>query len=288
MTADQEKGETEHAKQTNKKSGERVNAQRRGTHVPPSESSQIKPSRRDILRKAAATSIIGFGGTMAAGVGSAAATDTKSPIESVDKLSGKEREHALSLARKDSRTRQLKDHFTQQGYQPLFGDAKAFKTDTKKYSEWYTVVIPFETDDPEREVFITYTDAPTTDTPVTGQNIQHIVPEDGSESYWKITEYISKKSGIESHQRQLRQAQVAQLSVSNNDQIGTMLINCPNPDWGCILSLAGSYAATIAACGSCAASSGWLVNACLACIATLLNEAGVAIKCGGPDNDPCR
>ncbi|MFW6449159.1 MAG: hypothetical protein ACOC0X_06420, partial [Halobacteriota archaeon] len=56
---------------------------------------------------------------------------------------------------------------------------------------------------------------------------------------------------------------------------------CSDLDWGCVLSIAGAWAATFASCGACVLDPSKIV--CISCIGAVLSAAGTTLGC-----DVCR
>jgi len=66
---------------------------------------------------------------------------------------------------------------------------------------------------------------------------------------------------------------ISSLQASATGNISTQAsLPCLWPDTGCIQRMAEAYAEEVVVCGSCVASSGWLVPSCAACVAALIEE----------------
>lgn len=218
--------------------------------------------RRSFLKQTASvgTAVVG----LSAAAGSVSADDVV--VESVD---GADSMRLVSSALRDRRTRGvLRTGTTGRGIAPNVRDAQVYRTETTS-STWNTVVVPFTARDGD-ELFVFWSDNDAYETQVSLVRVS----ETRTEREWTVTETLPDGS---TYTRE--NATLDELAGVDQDGVSTQFLGCNNPNWGCILSTAGAYAGVIGACGSCAASSGWLIPACASCIGTILGSAGLTISC---------
>lgn len=215
-------------------------------------------TRRGMIKKAAS----------ALGVSVAGLTALTNEVEAAKnedvarKLHRGDRKQALAAALSDSRTKQIRGEFLDAGYRPAVNEAYTVRSNHEG-RQWDTVVIPFRDGEPTDEIqtYITWSNNPEYEVQVAGYHIVHREPDD-EEAYWDVTSYRVADGEV----------------LVETDQTPNFL-GCNNISWGCVLTLAGAYSGTIAACGSCVASSGWLVWACAACVSAILSAGGATLLC---------
>lgn len=173
------------------------------------------------------------------------------------------RAKALGRALSKDNVRSIMRTFTtEKGWMPQFSDAIAYKTEYEGES-WNTVVLPFDDGDPtqEEQTYLTWSNNPKYEFQVSGHHTGHHVPDD-AEAYWDVTRYTVQNGEV----------------VTEHETVMNFL-GCSNIGWGCVLTLASLYGGTIITCGTCIASSGWLITACARCVLALLGTGGATILC---------
>lgn len=215
-------------------------------------------SRRGFLKTAASALGVSVAGLASLTREVKAAADE----HDVEQLKGRDRRTALADALSDSRTKDLRSELLNRGYRPAVNDAYTVRSEGNGEA-WRTVVIPFRDGDPSQQTqtYIAWSDNTDYEQQVSAHHVERYVPED-NEPYWVATSLYFEGGNIVE----------AQTEIPN-------FLGCNNVSWGCVLTLAGAYTGTIAACGSCAASGGWLVWACAACISAILSSGGATLLC---------
>jgi len=225
-------------------------------------------SRRSFLRRTAVAGSATLGLPAVAERAKAAAEDTE-----VTEVTGRDRGRLLSSALRDRRTRTLFRETVSGGrVHPEVHDAYLYRTETDS-DAWHTVVIPFSSDESDERIYLFWSDNEDYETQVSVSRISRTRTDDG-ETAWTVVESFPDGDAVTTTELDVGR-------LASNDGVTTQdhFLGCHNPNWGCILSTAGAYAGTIGACGSCAASGGWLIPACASCIGTILGSAGLTISC---------
>lgn len=213
-------------------------------------------SRRGFLQRAATAAGISVGAMQVLVRQADAATQRADVTE----VTGGKRRALLGRALGDSRTRKIRQKLVAAGHTPRVAEAHTVRTEYEGEA-YHTVVVPFATRAEDTQAYIAWSDNPSYDVQVAGFRIVHRTPPD-QEAYWDIT-FLHVEGGE---------------VVVEDDRLENFL-GCDDVSWGCVLTLAGAYAATFISCAACVASSGWLVTACAQCIAAILGSAGATLTC---------
>lgn len=186
----------------------------------------------------------------------------KAKSATVTEHSKERRKRLVGQVMSDRKAQKIRKALIQDGYQP--DPENAYANQTRHEGEtWNTIVIPFKDGNPsqEEQTYLVWSDNPDYEHKVSGFHIEHFDPDSG-EGYWEHTAYTVEDGKV-----------VRELQETPN------FLGCNNVNWGCVLTLAGAYGGTIAVCGTCAGSSGWLVWACAACISAILGSSGATLSC---------
>lgn len=274
----------------------------------------VRGSNRRSFMLGAAASLIGASSMTTV---SAEETADPDPDKETNKLSKTERRQLAAEARSDDRVIAMWKELTSQGFKPNLNSATGYKT-TYKDREWRFVRIPFETksgdaldlshdgdsvkagaiiwntaDEIEPHGYIT---SRTVNYEGDTTEVERNLREEGvnTDSMDTIPVTITQKPILPVDEGNVDQETLSRtipigikdrpsvLGCECNSAFFNPLTNCAPcgiPDTGCVADLAEVYAVEIASCGTCVASTGWLISSCAVCVASIIEEDDFGFFC---------
>lgn len=231
-------------------------------------------NRRKVL------SSIGAGGAAAVGLAQTGAASDESDI-SISNLDGGDKRRVLGRANRNTEFRDIKTEFQQDGWTLNQEDSRVSEVYNNQNSNKYKLVVAkFEKRQSESEQrYIMWTDLDLDRIEsnerlyqVTGHQFKHIEEED-----WEVGKVTVQNNSVSTDTTTIDVADEVSTSAtcSGMDECYAARTSCDSYNWSCILTTAGAYVTSIAACKSCAFAS----PSCLFCLGALLTSSGITVGC---------
>jgi hypothetical protein len=255
-------------------------------------------NRRNFLGKASATGAASLFGTAAI-----TRAEARQAAEQVDVLTGFERWYQIQRARWNDEVRDFIDQFDEEGKEPAFGEATAYRSvDEENGTEYHSVVIPMKptTTAPSLSLFEGSVGTTANPTSTAGRTNSMIVWTDNDEletvghdfdhlgeKRWqnrvhsKENGQITVEEGVIDFDEAAQSAAAQQSGITAAQaQAQVEALGCPDLDWQCIMGMASSFGFMFFNCGKCVASGFADLGGCFICVMNIIG-AGAAIC------DPC-
>lgn len=169
-----------------------------------------------------------------------------------------ERARVLSNALTNDDVDTLRQYFIEQGWSPTGERVIKTVVDNTTETDYYTVVLEFNTDEEDTTAHIIYNSL---EEHASGLYEEHVdLSGDGENDHFKVTAYTVENGTV----------------VTETDTIENFL-GCNDVNVRCVAAIASTHIGTIAACASCGATSGVLVPACGACVSTAIARFGATL-----------
>lgn len=227
-------------------------------------SEQRNITRRNALNAVAAIGSVG----LSTGLGPGVATAEKGL--QVERLSGRQALKAIIKALQDEDVEAIKRHFVEKGFVPQIDDARASLTTVDgEQDDYYSVILPFETDSDSDQVFIGWVENEAMAT------AGHWIRPSDSDG-WVETTYTVESGSVTTSTLtmpdSLKPQEDGEYTVQHHFPCGPS----KSVNWDCVKEVAAQYAVVIGACGTCAQTQS--VFACSSCVGAVLKE-GYSIEC---------
>jgi len=251
------------------------------------EDGSRKVNKRSVLK------MIGTSGIAAAGFSQHGSASEGSEITTSD-MSEVEKKRAVEKLTERRDFQKIESEYIEQGWELSIRKTNAIKVGNRAKSIKYNLVVAcFEPDrgkrvDENEQRYVVWTDLDLDQVDdqddlyqVTGHQFERTESDD---SEWKVTKYTVQNSSLNSEENMYspssedREASKTGISPDLNCGSGKcegQKTTCDSYNWQCILTTAGAYVTTIAACKSCVFGS----PSCLYCLGALLTSSGITVGC---------
>lgn len=219
--------------------------------------------KRNVTRRNALNVIATVGSVgLSTGLGSAVATAEKGL--QVERLSGRRAIRAVVKALQDEDVKTIKRHLVEKGFVPQIDDARASLTTVDGgQDDYYSVILPFETDSNSDQVFIGWVENEAMAT--AGHWIR---PSDSDD--WVETTYTVESGSITTSTQTLPDSLRSQGDGEYSVQHHFPCSPGKSVNWDCVKEVATQYSLIVGACGTCAKTQD--VFACATCVGVVARE----------------
>lgn len=184
-------------------------------------------------------------------------TPTSADPPNVQALSAEAIDRHLSSIHRDTLAQQLDEDLTSDGWQrDLSGIIGHRSPETSELGQYDVVAIPYHHQQHDEQAVLLWSDTPSLPTQV--RQIDRV--EDG---------HVRMRTTLVDGDGNLSRGHVTSPMI--------WWFFCSSVNWACVLSIAGAWAGSIAACGSCMLDPSRLT--CLACIGAVMSATGATLGC---------